>query len=294
MAISQRLSILSNATPADIRMEPYPHLIKRDALDPEVFAELAAEFPADDVVVNGRPLNDTWYDYPACSVVRDERISPRWREFFAYHASGEFFRDLVTLLGGAIRATYPGLEGRLGAPLDSLKVGMRPGGKGDPLAPGADVSMECQFYVNYTRAPRAVRGPHVDRPSELFAALLYFRQPADDCRGGDLEICRARSNALYPTAESVRIDTLPAEIDDSRVETIDTATYAPNTLVLFLNSPRSVHAVSARTPTPVTRRHINFCCDLNFDLFELKMAPRLQLRRRIEKTPVAWRLARWI
>jgi hypothetical protein len=294
MAGNNRLSILSNARTADVMLDPYPHLVIRNALDPDVFAALESQFPADDVVVNRRPLNDTWYDYPACNVVRDDRISPLWREFFAYHVSAGFFHDLVGLLGDPIRQTYPQLEAQLGRPLSELRVGMRPGGKGDPLAPGADVSMECQFYLNYTRKPRAVRGPHVDRPSELFAALLYFRQPGDDCKGGDLEVCRAKDEVLYPSRGSVRIDALPAEISEDKVETVRTATYAANTLVLFLNSPRSIHAVTQRTPTPVTRRHINFCCDLTTDLFEMRFPPRLRLRRTLEKTPVAWRFARWI
>jgi hypothetical protein len=288
------LSILSNVRASDVLVDPYPHLVIRNALDPEIFAALEAQFPADDIVVNQRPLNDTWYDYPACHVIRDDRVSPLWREFFSYHVSGEFFRELVGVLGAQIRETYPQLEARLGRRLEELKVGMRPGGKGDPLAPGADVSMECQFYLNYTRKPRAVRGPHVDRLTELFAALLYFRQPGDDCKGGDLEICRAKNEDLYPSRQSVRIDALPAEISDEKVETVSTATYAPNTLVLFLNSPRSIHAVSQRTPTPLTRRHINFCCDVTTDLFDMRLPPRLALRRKLENTPVAWRFAHWI
>jgi hypothetical protein len=275
-------------------MEPYPHLVIRNALDPDVFAQLAATFPGDDLVVDGRPIKDTWYDYPASKVSRDERITRQWREFFAYHVSRDFFLELATVLGDAIRQTYPEIETRLGKSLREAKVGMRPGGKGDPLAPGADVSMECQFYANYTRAPREVRGPHVDRPSEMFAALLYFRQDGDDSTGGDLEVCMARSDSLYPDQNSVTISELPAEIASSSVTTVSTARYAANTLVLFLNSAKSIHAVSGRSPTPLTRRHINFCCDLNFDLFEMRLPPRLKLRKKLETMPVVWRLAKHV
>lgn len=294
MKANRRLSILSNASESSLVLDPYPHFVIRNALDPEIFAALEAQFPADEVVVNKRPVKDTWYDYSACDVLRDERISPLWREFFTYHTSKEFFLDLTNLLGDAIRRTYPLLESRLGKSLEELKVGMRPGGKGDPLAPDADVSMECQFYANYTRAPRAVRGPHVDRPSELFAALLYFRQKGDESTGGNLEICRATDRSLYPSKESVRIAELPAEISSSKVTTVSTAIYAANTLVLFLNSPKSVHAVTGRSSTPLTRRHINFCCDLTLDLFEMRLPPRLKLRQTLDKMPVAWRLARFV
>jgi hypothetical protein len=290
---TERLSILSNASRADLRLEPYPHLVIENALDPAVFAALQATFPADEVVVNGRPLRDTWYDYPACRVVQDERIAPIWREFFRHHTSADFFRELVAVAGDALRQLNPELEARIGRPLQDFRVGMRPGGRGDPLAPGADVSMECQFYANYTRAPRIVRGPHVDRPSELFAALLYFRQPDDTSSGADLEICEA-THDIYPDKDSIRISHLPAEVDQKLVKTVRTARYAANTLVLFLNSPRSLHSVSPRTSTELTRRHINFCCDVPFDLFQIKLPPRLALKKRMERVPVAWRMAKYL
>ena len=294
METTSRLSILSNASTSSLVLDPYPHLVIRNALDPEVFEQLAARFPEDDLVVNGRDVKDTWYDYPACLVAKDDRISTLWREFFAYHVSPAFYKQLVGLFGDAIRKTHPQIERQLGKPLAEAKVGMRPGGKGDPLAHGADVSMECQFYTNFTRAPRAVRGPHVDRPSELFAALLYFRQQGDDSTGGDLDICEATDSHLYPSANSVLLAELPAEVSPAQVRTIETARYAPNTLVLFINSPKSVHSVSGRSPTPLTRRHINFCCDLTFDLFEMRLPPRLKLRKTLENTPVAWRLAKFV
>jgi hypothetical protein len=293
MIPGNRLSILSNAKSSDLRLQPYPHLVIEDALDAEVFARLEAAFPADEVVVNGREVRDTWFDYPACRVTADERIAPLWRDFFRYHTSADFFHELVALAGGPLRELNPDLEARIGRPMDAFKVAMRPGGRGDPLAPGADVSMECQFYVNYTRRPRTVRGPHVDRPSELFAALLYFRQPGDESTGADLEICEA-TQQIYPDPHSVRIDTLPAEIDPAKVRTVRVAPYKANTLVLFLNSPRSLHAVSPRTPTPLTRRHINFCCDVPHDLFSLRLPPRLALKKGLESVPFGWRLAKYV
>ncbi len=285
------LSILSNASTQDLRLEPFPHLVIENALAPEVYERLESSFPSDELVVDGRPVKDTWYDYPACKVVKDDRIAPVWREFFAYHTSTDFYRELVCLAGDAFKQLHPTVESQVGAPLSEFKVGMRPGGRGDPLAPGADVSMECQFYVNYTREPRTVRGAHVDRPSELFAALLYFRQPADNSRGANLEICEA-VGPVYPSKDAVLIAELPAELDARSVKTVSTAPYKANTLVLFLNSPKSIHAVSPRTPTPLTRRHINFCADLRFDLFEIQLPARLALKKSLTNIPIIWRLGK--
>jgi hypothetical protein len=293
MNFGNRLSILSKASSSDLVLEPYPHLVMENALDAALFAELAATFPDDAMVLNGRPVADTWFDYPASKVLHNHAISPLWQDFFRYHTSTAFFRELTHLAGHALLQLHPDLEARVGRPLGEFNVGMRPGGKDDTLAPGADVSMECQFYVNYTRQPRTVRGPHVDRPSELFAALLYFRQTDDDSSGSDLEICEA-NNDLYSGEKSVRIATLPAEVDPLAVKTVHTAKYQANTLVLFLNSPRSIHAVSPRTPTPLTRRHVNFCCDVNFDLFQIHAPARFALKRRLQSLPFGWRLAKYL
>ena len=288
---SSDLSILSRASKADLVLEPYPHLVIKDALAPAIFEQLSREFPNDDVILDGRPAKDTWFDYPACKVVADERVSVLWRRFFEYHTSKAFFDQLVDLAAEPLRALRPNLEACVGRSLPDFVVGRRPGGRGNPLADGADVSMECQFYLNYTRVPRVVRGPHVDRPSELFAALLYFRREDDESSGSDLDICQAVS-PIYPRPHAVKIDTLPAEIDASKVRTVARAAYAPNTLVLFLNSAHSIHAVSPRSPTHVPRRHVNFCCDVRFDLFDLNLPTRLKLRQALEKLPLGWRLAR--
>jgi hypothetical protein len=294
MPTRDELSILSRVRPDHIVRDPFPHLVIENALDPDLFAALEATFPTDELIVDTRaPAQDTWYDYPAARVLRDERIAPLWREFFAYHVSREFHVRLVGLFGDAIRALHPDLETRVGRRLEDFVVGVRPGGRGNPLAPGADVSMECQFYINFNRRPRRMRGPHVDAPSELFAALLYFRQPADQSSGGDLQICRG-SEAVFPSPGSVRIEQLPAEISPDQVTVVRDVRYAPNTLVLFLNSTRSIHAVSARSTTPLTRRHINFCCDLPLSLFDMQLPFRLKVKQGLERSPVVWRLARYV
>ena len=290
---SNRLSILSNSAKINLEKFPYPHIVIKDALDKDVYLQLEKEFPKDDIILDGRLAKDTWFDYPASKVISDQRISPMWREFFKYHVSQQFFKEIIDLSGEQILALNQGIEKRVGRSLGDFSVGMRPGGRGDPLATGADVSMECQFYLNYSVKPRVVRGPHVDRPSELFAALLYFRQDEDSSKGADLEICEG-SDEIFRSKHQVKIEKLPAEIDESKVTVVKKANYAANTLVLFLNSARSIHAVSPRSPTATPRRHINFCCDVPFDLFEIDVPFRLETKRRLEGIPFGWRLAKYI
>lgn len=287
------LSVLSRAAKAQIKTSPYPHIIIENALDPELFDTLQSSLPPVETVMDGKAKKDTWYDYPACKVVKDNSISALWRDFFHYHTSSDFFGEILDLFGEQIHALYPDIERKLNKSLKDAIVGMRPGGRADRLAKGADVSMECQFYVNYTQHEREIRGYHIDRPSELFAALLYFRQPEDDSRGGDLLIGEAKNpDQQYPDAHSIRVDASPMEISPDKINHVDTGHYQANTLVLFINSPKSIHAVSRREATDIPRRHINFCCDLTFDLFQIRKPLRDVVRDKLEGTPIIWRLSR--
>lgn len=300
MSDARHLSILQNIRPQDIRTDPYPHVVVQNALPEALYCELEALLPPAGLLLEGREAKDTWFDYPACKVATNETIAPLWREFFAYHTSAAFFRELVGLFGEHLRQLHPDLERKLGGPLEGLGTMVRQTGAGEnPANRSADVALECQFYTNYSRSPRVVRGPHVDRPTELFAALLYLRDPADPSSGGDLAVCRARDEkAVFPRARSVHIDMLPMEIRDAAVEVVETIRYAPNTLVLFLNSHRSVHAVTQRSPTEVPRRHINFCADVfrhaDGGLFTLDLPAHLAAKRFLEHAPGLWRLANLI
>lgn len=277
------MSILSNFDKAEIHLEPYPYIVIKNALPVDLYNSLESSFPSVDLVADGREIKDDWYDYPACKVTQDERFTQQWRDFFRYHTSDTFFYEFIDKLGQALRELHPELESEMGKPFKQFVVGMRPGGKENPMAEGADISMECQFYINLTKQLRTVRGPHLDRPSELFAGLLYFRCDDDESEGGNLAVQAAKSESTYPQPGTVRIDTLPLELAPEKVTTLNTVKYEANTLVLFLNSEHSIHAVTPRSATQIPRRHINFCGDITQDLFDLSVPQKLQLQKAIAK-----------
>jgi len=295
-----RLSILSNASTLDVKTEPYPHLIIKNALDSEVYTQLEKEYPDSAVVLNGRDKKDTWYDYPACLAMENAVITPLWKEFLGYHTSADFYADLVDLFGDIITDLYPSLEDRYEKTLPTFTTSVRqPGAAGNTLNHQTDVSLECQFYINYTEQPRVVRGPHVDRPTELYAALLYFRREDDDSQGSNLEVCQVYDeSSVYSSDSRIKVDHLPMEIEQDKVEIVDAAKYEANTLVLFINSKKSIHAVSPRTGTPVPRRHINFTADLfgleQDALFEVVHKPSKRFKKWLAEKPIIWRLAHLI
>lgn len=291
------LSILSNASRTEIHLDPYPHIVIKNALDKTLYEQLADEFPCPSVVLNGREKKDTWYDYPACHALNNENISPLWKDFLAYHVSNNFYQDVISLLGDLISAKHPIIEQHHQKSLEDLKTAMRyPEREHNSYNLQTDVSLECQFYINYSEQERVVRGPHVDRPTELYAALLYFRDSEDNSTGSDLQICKAKnSETMYSSEKGIKADALPMEIDMEKVDIHSTIHYEPNTLVLFLNSAESIHAVSPRSATDIPRRHVNFTADLfnlpEDGLFRVEHNPRNATKQWLEKQPVIWRLA---
>lgn len=247
-----------------------------------------------------RAKADTWYAYPACRAVHDPDVSPLWKEFMQYHCSHEFYSEFLELFSDALDQYYPDLNEALPRRMAEHTVAMRqPNEDRNPENLSHDVSLECQFYVNFTEKPRQVRGPHIDRPSELFAGLLYFRREDDTSSGGNLEVCRAVDrDDLFPSKDVIRVDHLPMEVPRDRIEVAETIAYKPNTLVLFLNTFKSLHSISVRSATPVPRRHINFTADMFTlpppGLFTVRYPKSKQLKKWLTKQPVAWRLAQLI
>jgi len=276
-------SILSRLSRERITFEPYPHAWTSEALEPAYYAELEAAFPSLERIAGAGPLpNNRPYRLPACEVFEDRAVPAVWRCFFAYHCSGAFLREQVSLWRAAIEREYPDLEARFGKPLSEITADVRlcrQGSLPENLLENlrADAILDCQFVVNspVTR-PSSVRGSHVDRPYKLFVALLYFRHPEDRSSGGDLRIERLRT-------PGPRFDRRQ-HVDERCVECCAEIPYAPNTLVAWLNTARSLHAVTARSETPVPRRYLNFLTECYALRSETFFEPEWTLPARIHAT----------
>jgi hypothetical protein len=249
-------SLLARIRPDDVTVEPFPHVVVRDVLDPAWCDALVADFPPDAVVAADHPTgSNRRFSYPAAQALKDDRLSPSWREFIRTHVSQSFLDDLVRLFGPHVDRLYPGLLGRNRA----LRAGIR---NQDSFA-NADVLLDAQVSINtaVTGQPSSVRPVHVDDPHKLFAGLFYLRHPDDDSRGGDLELYRLRGRAFAFHAGPY--------MAQRYVERTATVRYEKNVLVLFVNSLRSLHGVSVRQPTAWTRRFFNLVAELPTALFDL-------------------------
>ena len=263
-----QISILASSRPDDVQSDPFSHLVRNGCLAAEAYQDLAAAFPSMDVILGGRKarLVNAAARLPAFKVLANAAIAPMWRDFFAFHTSDGFWKDIVRVFGSALRATHPDLERQAGKTLDDWRAGPR-GATND-----FDVQLDCQFVINTPwpvatgRRDLSVKTAHVDKRDTILSALLYFRDPDDQGAGGDLE--------LYAWNREPRF-LKPRVILPSDIERREQVPYAANTLVAFVNSAKAAHGVTPRAPSPMPRRYINFIAEVPFPVFETTMVSRM-------------------
>ncbi len=241
----------------------------REALPPDLYAELSARYPDIATVAGAGTLkNNTLYLKSALEVIDNPVFADSWRAFFAYHCSREFYLEAIRLWRAVLDRSHPGVAASHGKALEDFTCGIRrPGSEDNPANKNEDIQLDCQFGVNSPVSQvTSVRGPHTDSCYKLFAALLYVRAEGDDSSGGELELYRYRDPALrYRSDQPVDPDFVKkgpmralTRIDPKLVEKVETIAYEPNTLVMWLNTPHSVHGVSPRGLTDWPRRYVNF------------------------------------
>jgi hypothetical protein len=260
---SRTPKLLAGVKHSDIVTGPYAHYTQSDVVPASLYQELAAEFPTLATIVNERSDigSNEAVRMTVKQVLTDRRISPLWREFFEYHTSADYWRDVTRLFAAHFRREFPGLEDRVGRAYEDWRV-MPRGYAGE-----AEVRLDCQFVMNTPVTHKSsVKTAHIDLCDKIFSALYYMRDPRDHSEGGDLDIYDWRREPRFVKHRALIRD----------VEVVKTVPYRANSYLCFVNSPQAVHGVSPRDPTDVPRRYINFIAELPVKAFEPKQIGRLQ------------------
>jgi len=247
-------SILGRVTPDNVHGEPYPYILKTEALDTAYYEELAAHFP-DFSGHPGATKNNVSISMSGLHAFSDEiSLHPIWKKFMAFHYSGEFLQQVISSFGEHVRANFPDLETKLGKKLEELTV-IPQHIEGD-----ADITVHIPFRINTpVKKASRIRCKHVDSPKKLFNGLLYFRTPEDDSIGGDLEICRWKDSPRFHDVF----------VEDDCADVVDIVPYRSNTLIMFLNTPNSIHGVTKRMQTQHFRRYIAFTAEFKEPVYDL-------------------------
>lgn len=227
---------------------PFPYICIEDALPLEIYNELEASFP-EDLICNTPPLdNGITYRYKSNPALLDKRTPEIWREFFIFHTSPEYFKSCIQIFEPYLEINYPQL-------LDistKAKVSIR------NIDNSGHFVTDCQFVVHEPVNENSTsRTPHLDNPMEIYAGLLYMRNPLDKSQGGNF--------TLHETNKEIEIvnKKLGREVPKVNHNPVLEIPYKKNTFCMFLNVKNSVHSVTPRLHAEFRRRSINIIGEYN-------------------------------
>lgn len=247
-------SVLDRVTPADLRLEPFPHVVIDDALPADSYRLLADSFPSfAQVAWDGPAPSNQRFAMSTFMYEILDSVPDCWRAFGGRHTGRAFLRQVYALFAGH---WPPAAEGEW-ARLDTASLGLF------MRDHNADIQCDARAELNtpVTDAPGSVRGGHLDTANRLFSGLLYMRPDGDDTPGGELCLYRPAAG-VDPLA---RKDAFAFEAE-ALVEAVRVP-YAANRLVMFPNSPAAIHGVSPRPLTPWQRNYVFMTAEVGRDLF---------------------------
>lgn len=250
-------SVLQNKNNIKFNHDPYPYFVIDDALPNDLYNSLNDSFPEyEEIIKSNQGLNtyeeNTAYRLNAFESLQKDNISEEWKKFIQYHTSSEFTNELFDIFKESIMQIYKVDKDKLP---NSKNIGVRFSGN-------HYFNTDCQFVINTpTSGETEVIGPHLDNPKEFYAGLFYMKNLDDTSTGGNLTTHKFIDKPSFYGKSRVR---------DEKVNLIDEIEYRKNRLVVFLNSPLSIHGVTKRSKTNSYRKYMNIIGEFNRELFDFR------------------------
>jgi hypothetical protein len=190
----------------------------------------------------------------------DSRVSDTWKDFLAAHLTAAFFTRFVEVFESFVKTEYPGLQRTHGRRLQEF----RPGVAGRDDFRNCDVLLDAMIGVQTPVAgpPRLERRPHVKGSDKFIDGFLYLRADDDTASGGDFELFAVKPGARPRFGKW-------AQTDREDLELVRSVPYGQGTLVMALNTSRSILALSSRGPGPRPLMYANFTLRTRRRLFDL-------------------------
>ena len=246
-------SVLQNKSKMHFKFDTFPYIIIDDALPTDLYDHLNKSFPDYKKIIGDNKYRENYaYRYNASNSLKDTDISNEWRDFVKFHTSYNFLEEFYSIFGEAITKIYKVEKNKL----------FNPNNTGIRFQKKNHFNLDCQFVVNTpTSGETSVIEPHLDNPIEFYAALLYMKDDDDDSTGGNLTTYSFKDRPSFYGKSRVR---------ENKVNLVEEIEYKKNRLVMFLNSPYSLHGVSKRSKTMFYRKYINIIGEFNFELFNYR------------------------
>ena len=122
--MTSHLSVLQSCTSRDVVLEPFPHIVIKNALPLDLVEELVSQYPDLGILGVDKSIDNKRWSTPARAVSDNSQISNLWKEMIEYHSSEAFFLELVSIFGDAILSKLDGIWSSR-SELENLRVGIR-------------------------------------------------------------------------------------------------------------------------------------------------------------------------
>lgn len=265
------MTVLDGVNSCQVTPEPYPHLVLEKAIEDNLCGQLINEFPPLSVFTQDRLVGDNVkIYYPAGRALQDNRVSEVWKYFLREHLTRQFYLDVLRVFEPFIELEHPEFKGKL----KSLRTGVA----GVDSFRDCDVRLDALIGIHTPVAglPRLERRPHVKGQDKFLEGFLYLRPDDDTAEGGDYEFfsvlpgCRPRFGRWAQTdRRNLRLDR--------------TVPYRKNTLVIVVNTSRSIQALTPRGPGNRPLMYLNITVQLPRMLFDLDYTPTGRAHRFVRR-----------
>ena len=248
--MSFKNSLLEKIKNVDIISHPFPHIIIKNPLNSSYYEQLDKEFPKIQLFLQKKE----YYENYRYNIFNEDskNVSDLWGNFLNLHSSKSFGDNLITLFSDHLKNLYPKflkdynenkfIFGSSHKDFKSNKIS---------LCMSADLAINTPL----TKIINTVRSPHLDNTKKIITGLFYMRDPKDNSTGGDLEIYKFKNNN--------KIKYFGNAIPKKYVDVVSTVPYEDNIMIIFINTPYSIHGVTDRSPSKYARRFSYFSLAAN-------------------------------
>lgn len=252
------MSEFFNSTNLTFRYEPYPIGHLAPMVEPSLYAQMLASWPAQELfeflprLGNKYSLSDKCHAERYRAFVRD---TPIWSRLDSWVKGPEFVAEIMqTLLDHHIDLGYrPGISWARQT-LKNLQAVVR----GRSSHRGARYTATWEFQMMPGQGGHIL--PHSDTPSKIVTMTLAVARD-DEWKpewGGGIDINRAKS-------ERYAFNQLNRQAGFEDMEVVDTIAFAPNTGVIFIKTFNSWHSVRPMQSTVKDSMRRNLIINIKTD-----------------------------
>lgn len=242
---------------AIVQMHPYPHLVCPDFFSLDFCQRLLQEAPTFQEIVGGK-------NYRGCQkfhcrskdTLNDDRFSILWKDLIKAGLSQPALSKPLEKFSTALELYYP----QIAAQAKFLKAAQR--GVLNEDKETALMDVQLTFHAPATVESQLERGPHLKLTNKLLIAHIFLRHQNDSTPGGDFVLFKLKPSHPLKTGPRQTVD--PQSLDLAKA-----IPYEPGTLIMYLNSPASVQALTERAVSPFPLIYLNWHVELNQSLFSL-------------------------